>query len=753
MTATFSGTSDSWQEQARQCLLEGNYHKAARFYERAIEAEGDVKSHYWHLGLMFLWQGKEEEATTTWLLGMLDGTATQVEMWTSELLEILETEASRLEELEDDLLAWLTRGHIREIQPQNLTNLLKLLELVIKLNKFTGDEIEDWGIIERLKLQEAGSLNKDRTDRLLQVLKKVLKSYPLYPSTQEFAKACLPHLQQHPDCIGAILKASLEIGNLLLRPTIAASLLELCVQVEPTNIEILQLLASFHQNGGNYARGIELAQKCYSLVQTIPEKICLNHLLLRGLMSAGGYWEEICSAIARQESFLLGLKEENPIDLDSATVERLLCAEFFFPYVRDRARENREIINHLSHQCQSKFQSDAAEEVRVYHQKFVNLRSRQNLVRQNLVKSKRLKIGYISHYLRRHSVGWLARWLFEYHDRELFEIHLYLMLYENLGDILQDWYVNNVEYCHKLGADSGKIAKKIYEDEIDILIDLDSLTLCNTCKVMALKPAPIQVTWLGWDASGLPAIDYFIADPYVLPANAQDYYQEKIWRLPDGYIAVDGFEVGVPNLRREDLKIPRDAVVYYSGQRGYKRHPDTARLQMRIIREVPNSYFLIKGLGDEESISSFFTELAASEGVESDRLRFLPLVKEEAVHRANLGIADVVLDTYPYNGATTTLETLWMGIPMVTRVGEQFAARNSYTMMMNVGITEGIAWTDEEYVEWGIRLGKDRDLRKHISWRLGRSRQTSPLWNAEQFTREMEKAYEQMWANFINKPN
>jgi predicted O-linked N-acetylglucosamine transferase (SPINDLY family) len=270
-----------------------------------------------------------------------------------------------------------------------------------------------------------------------------------------------------------------------------------------------------------------------------------------------------------------------------------------------------------------------------------------------------------------------------------------------------------------------------------------------TGEVKSLKPAPIQVSWLGWDASGLPAVDYFIADPYVLPDSAQNYYAEKIWRLPHTYIAVDGFEVGVPTLRRDLLDIPSEAVVYYTGQRGYKRHPNTARLQMQIIKAVPNSYFLIKGLAEEESIKMFFYQLAEEEGVECDRLRFLPPTPSEAIHRANLGIADIVLDTYPYNGATTTLETLWMGIPLVTRVGEQFAASNSYTMMMNVGVTEGIGWTDEEYVEWGVRLGTDSSLRQDISWRLLQGRQTSPLWNAQSFTQEMEKAYQQMWLTYL----
>jgi predicted O-linked N-acetylglucosamine transferase (SPINDLY family) len=171
------------------------------------------------------------------------------------------------------------------------------------------------------------------------------------------------------------------------------------------------------------------------------------------------------------------------------------------------------------------------------------------------------------------------------------------------------------------------------------------------------------------------------------------------------------------------------------------------------MKEVPNSYFLIKGGADEKSIQDLFTQIAEEVGVDSKRLRFLPTVPTEAIHRANLGIADVVLDTYPYNGATTTLETLWMCLPLVTRVGEQFAARNSYTMMINVGVTEGIAWTDEDYVEWGIRFGKNEALRQQVAWKLRQSRQKSPLWNAKQFTREMENAYEQMWQRYLKDSN
>ncbi len=732
--------SANWQQQANQYLIQGDYSLAASLLEEAIEAEPAVKSHYWLLGLLLLLQGQEEEAHTTWWLGMAEGEPEQVEEWTGELVQVLLSEADRREVLEEDSVAWLIRGHIRELQPTDINNLLHLIQLGIKLETLTAEDLNDWRAIELLEAAQPASVD---ADLLLKVLEDFLKWAPLHPLSLELAEASLPHLQKHPDFYSVMLPAAIKAGHLLQRPRIAISILELCLQVDASNPETFIHLATFYQNVLDYAKGLEMAKRCYSLVETLAEKVYANHLRLRGLMGAVGYWEEACSVLQLQESLLLDLIGQAPQELPQATVARILTSAYFFPYFRDQPQQNRLIQNQISRLCQSYLMGGATEQVERYYQRYLGCKGIVTGARSRL-----LKIGYISHCLKSHSVGWLARWIFQHHDRDRFQIHAYMVGYGEVGDSLQEWYINHVDKNHKLGANNQEIAEQIYEDAIDILIDLDSLTLDATCEVMALKPAPVQVTWLGWDASGLPAIDYFIADPYVLPDSAQDYYREKIWRLPQTYIAVDGFEVGVPNLRRDRLDIPSEAVIYYSGQSGYKRYPDTARLQMKILKEVPNSYFLIKGGGEEESMKKFFTQLAEEEGVDAGCLRFLPKDPSEAIHRANLGIADVVLDTYPYNGATTTLETLWMGVPLVTRVGQQFAARNSYTMMVNAGVTEGIAWTDEEYVEWGIRLGKDPALRQQISWRLLQGRQTSPLWNGKQFTREMENAYEQMWDQY-----
>jgi predicted O-linked N-acetylglucosamine transferase (SPINDLY family) len=720
-------------------LKAGNYSQAASLYEEAIATEPDVKSYYWYLGLALLLQGQDVEAQTTWFMALMEGEPEEVEAWNRELVNVLQTEAERQEELEEYSIATKIRQSIKEIFPQDIHNLLCLILLSIKLETYTGEEISELGIIEILNSPSNIEIN---LELLRIVIKEILDTNFIHKSSQDLVEASLPYFKNNPqDLLNILLPATLDIAYSKRVPQVAINLLESYLKISPNNTEVLGHLSSCYQNADQYTKGIETAKLFYSLVEILPDKVFANRQIIRGLMSAGGYWEESLSIHERQITLIKSLIEENPTQLDVVRTARLINASYFTPYIEDNPRKARDIQNQLLQICYTNTRNNYQQQV----EKF----SQGHLERKTQHKSEqKLKIGYLSHCLKRHSVGWLARWLFEYYDQDKFEVYGYFINTNPWNDHLHDWYLGHVDKVHKSNH-ASELAEQIYQDEVNILIDLDSITLDTTCEVMSIKPAPIQATWLGWDASGNPAIDYFIADPYVLPESAQEYYKEKIWHLPQTYIGVDGFEVSVPTIRREQLDIPNDAIVYLCTQRGFKRHPDITRLQLRIIKEVPNSYFLIKGIADEESNQKFFNQLAQEEGVDTTKFRFLPTVFAESVHRANLAIADIALDTFPYNGATTTLETLWMCLPMVTKVGEQFSARNSYTMMLNAGITEGIAWTDEEYVEWGIRLGKDENLRQQIAWKLQKSKQTSPLWNGKQFTREMEKAYQQMWQKYL----
>lgn len=713
--------------QASDLLIQKNYSQLASLYEQAIADEPSVISHYWYLGLAYLLQEQEEAAQTTWLLAMAEADDEETEQWTEELVQILHTEAQRQLEIENLQLSWLIRQHIRELAPTNIENLLYIIQLGLDLDSITSQDIIDWQVTT---LIQQSSISQIDSDLLLKTLEKLV-DYPI-PISLKFAEACLNHYTDRPAAfIGSMLPIAIKISNQLDRPDFAIELAKLCLQLNSEHPEALRHLSFFYSKAGCHQEAIETAEHFFRNCESLTWQIQGSYLLLRAILSAGS-WLNLETTVQRHKALLTELLQSSEKFSNSEINSHILTANFFLPYIEDRPQEDRPLQNQIARLFQNNRQADYIDIV-------------QSPYTNSLIATRKLKIGYIAHTLKGHSVGWLSRWLFQYYDRGAFQTNLYL-IYQKAEDYR--WFEQQVDCVRAYEVEPQTIATQIKQDEIDILVDLDSLTLDTTCQVIALKPAPVQVTWLGWDASGIPAIDYYIADPYVLPENAQDYYSEKIWRLPQTYVAVDGFEVGVPTLRREQLEIPSDAVTFLSSQTGYKRHPDTVRLQMQILKQVPNSYFLIKGKADEDAIRQFFTQIAETEGVNPDRLKFLPRDLSEFAHRANLGIADVVLDTYPYNGATTTLETLWMGIPLVTKAGQQFAARNSYTFMMNVGVTEGIAWTDDEYVEWGVKLGTDPILRQQVAWKLRQSRQTSPLWNAKQFTQEMEKAYKQMWASY-----
>ena len=720
-------------------MSENVWSEAAKHYESLIERQPEVKSNYWYLGLTLLLQGKEEEAQLTWLTALAEGEPEEIDNWTQELREVLNQEAIKCTNEEDHQIACTIRKYIQELEPDNIDNLIQVVYLAIEANLFNS---EDTSLSQLTQLLQAEEEQQFKADLLLSLLEKVLEHHSRHSDTVNFIQSVINKLRKLTDYADKVQQIVFTKAIPLINsspPQVALPFAELCHTLQPENISVLANLANLCQNTGKYRESVQYAEKMLAYSQDVEDKVAACYLKVRGLMRAVGLWQEAQVTYQQLQVYLNELIQSQKYVAENHLLS-FTSTIVFSNYLGDQPQKAHQLRNQVGEFCQQGIRKLYNTQTQVFQSDFTNKTKNS--------QAKCLKIGYLSSSLRQHSVGWLARWLFKYHNQEKFVIHGYSLGQTN--DRIQQFIAHYTTQFNDLSTAENilEIATKIHKDEIDILIDLDSLTSTEVCGVMALKPAPIQITWLGTDASGIPAIDYFIADPYVLPESASEYYAAKIWRLPNTYIAVDGFEIGVPTLRRDELNIPEDAVIYLSAQTGYKRHPHTARLQMKVIKEVPNSYFLIKGLADEESIKKFFTQIAIEEGVEVERLRFLSKVATEEIHRANLGIADIVLDTYPYNGATTTLETLWMGIPLVTRVGEQFAARNSYTMMKNVGVEAGIAWSDEEYVEWGIRLGKDAALRQEVAWQLRKSRQTAPLWNAKQFTREMEKAYQQMWQQY-----
>jgi predicted O-linked N-acetylglucosamine transferase (SPINDLY family) len=702
-----------------------------------VTLENTLLDDCWQAGVDRVIAGQEEEAQAIWLTPFFDNeflvdsnTVISEEQMSQSLTDYL------LKAFDEQVIegkvqeAYAIAKCLQAVAPKNVNGLLRLVNISIQFNEFSLEALAEPSFVELF--EESSDIDIDLLYIFITNITKRLEEQ--YATVyRDFIKLIATKTTNISRFIYEIVPHTFFIGANLGMAHLRTELLEVCLAYAPSNFRFTVLcnLAESTIQENNYDKIISIGEQCYQEGSQLGDSqhICGSHRLLTALMEAGE-WQRI-PAVAEQHQQLIQafLAKEKTITADAATT---LNSSYFLNYVHDEPRLLHRLRDGIGGIC-SKLVNSAPKP------------STSNDYYQSLPKTKALRIGYIASTLSNHSVGWLSRWLFNYHDRSNFEIFIYHVDQKDNQNFNRKFFRDKVDVAHYLDGKSFEIADLIRRDEIDILVDMDSLSLSTTYEVMCHKPAPVAVTWLGWDTSGCPEIDYFIADPYVLPTDAEEYYRTKIWRLPQTYLAIDGFEVQVPTKRRFDYQIPEDAVVYLCAQKSYKHHPDILRLQMEIIKQVPNSYLLVKMRANPESLMKIYRELANEVGISMEQLRFIQPDPDEMTHRANLQLADVVLDTFPYNGATTTLETLWMGVPLVTKVGQAFVARNSYAFMQQVGVTEGIAHTDAEYVDWGVRLGNDLALRQQVMGKLLHSRKTSPLWNARSFTIEMENAYRQMW--------
>jgi predicted O-linked N-acetylglucosamine transferase (SPINDLY family) len=726
----------NWHPELKVLLAEENYPEVVQFYEQLLEIQPEITSNYWYLGLAYLLQGQENEAQAAWFSAVANQSEEIDSEWLSqELLVVLTAEAEHQRQQEHLEYCWLIRQHILNISDQNMNNILEILLLSLDTNTFTPNQITALGLIDLLGQTKTQDLEKLDQEKVFKILKRILE-YPA-AETLDLAKVTgeVLSIADWENLINSAARTAGFLYKTTAHMQHAVALLEICLDKYPNSFVSLENYARFLPKVNRYAEGLQAAQKLYEAMEAMPYKYAANTLILDALMWSGSWWQ-LPETLERHKAFTQQFIAEQSVSLPLGTLQNLVLKTPLLQYFEDNPVVNHQLANEVGKLfCKN-----------IYANNQFPIPLHGNFSNQS---PKKIKIGYLSHTLREHSVGWLCRWLFQYHDRERFEINAYLLGQTIEDPFFQKFFADKFDKVVSYEKEVKTMAEQISQDQINILVDLDSSTSGYSCTVLSLKPAPVQVTWLGYDAAGLPTIDYYLADNYVLPSNAQDYYQEKIWRLPETYIAVDGFEMDVPSLKRHDLGISKDGITFLTAQAGLKRNPETVKLQLQVIEKVPNSYLLIKGLGDQEALRSFFLDLADQVGVSHQKLIFLPRDQTSFTHRANLQIADVVLDTYPYNGATTTLETLWAGVPVVTMVGQQFASRNSYAFLSNAGITEGIATSAEEYVNWGVRFGTDESLRQRVAMKLRESRHTSPLWNAQKFTREMEDAYEQMWQIYL----
>lgn len=350
----------------------------------------------------------------------------------------------------------------------------------------------------------------------------------------------------------------------------------------------------------------------------------------------------------------------------------------------------------------------------------------------------KIRIGYLSSDFCLHAVSLLMVELLELHDHDKFEV--YGFCWSRVDDTsIQKRVQKSMDHYIRIGEMSDKEAADcIRSHEIDIIIDLQGLTSGARPLILSHRPATVQITYLGFPGTtGLPWIDYVVADKYLIPEELVPYHTEKPLYMPNCFQSSDSKrEVGAMPTR-VDNGLPEKAFVFCSFNNNYKFTPEMFAVWMRILKRVPGSVFWL--LADNEWSKENLIKTAKKMGIKKERLIFAPRVAP-ADYLARYQLADLFLDTFPFNGGTTANDALFMGLPLLTLSGRTFASRMAGSLLTNLESPELIATNMKEYEEKAVRLAKHTAELKVLKDRLMDNKTSGPVFDIPLFVKGYENA-------------
>ncbi len=355
-------------------------------------------------------------------------------------------------------------------------------------------------------------------------------------------------------------------------------------------------------------------------------------------------------------------------------------------------------------------------------------------------RHERLRIAYCSGDFCTHPVAMLTVELFEHHDRAAVEVFAFCWS-PNDGGPLRQRIIDAVEhYVPVHDKSEDEIAALIRAYEIDILIDLQGQTSGAKPRMLAHRPAPIQITYLGLPATtGLPGIDYVIADHYLIPEEQARYYSEKPLYMPHIYQVSDRKREHSVAPTRKACGLPARKLVFCSFNNNHKYTLEMFSIWMNILRRVPNSVLWL--LADNPWAVDNLRHHAQAQGIDPKRLVFAERTSP-ADYLARYLLVDLFLDTFPFNAGTTANDALWMGVPLVTMSGRSFASRMAGALLTAAQLPELIASDETAYEELAVALASDGKKRKVLRDKLAQAKASGPLFDSLGFTRALEQQYQ-----------
>ncbi len=369
--------------------------------------------------------------------------------------------------------------------------------------------------------------------------------------------------------------------------------------------------------------------------------------------------------------------------------------------------------------------------------------------REDFAGARKLRIGYLSSDFCHHATALLMAELFERHAKSCFEIVAYPHGPDDRSELsarLREAFDDCVDIR---AMTDDEAARRIKADRIDILVELTGYTKGARTRIAAQRPAPVQVSFVGFPGTmGAGFIDYVIADPFVLPMDQQAFYSEKIVHLPHCYQPIDTKRL-ISNITpaRAGCGLPEQGFVFCSFNNSYKITPEYFGIWMRLLAAIPGAVLWF--LDANDLVTDNLRGEAGARGVDPNRLVFapsLPFPEHLARHR----LADLFLDTLPYNAHTTASDALWAGLPVLTCAGDTFAGRVAGSLLHAAGLPELVTGSPAAYESMALRLAREPALLQALRHKLLGNRLNSPLFDIARYTRHYETALTQIWETWAN---
>ncbi|MBF0211517.1 MAG: DUF3808 domain-containing protein [Desulfamplus sp.] len=795
---------DTYNLLAHIADSKGEYEKSIELMQKAIELYKTSSRYHNNLGNLFFNQGRLSEAADAFRK------AIKFKPNYFEALFNLGLASTNIGNYEEALDAFKKVIKIRPDYSDACTNIGNIYMVYKKesdaiemyrraLKSKPNDPIASINLAIALK-------SLDKTDEAIEILEKSLKKFPnepeillnlgnIYHAKEEmdkaikFFEALVAINPNHEKGLYNLGTTFMNMGQYAK----SISYLERVLKLSPNDLHGLNNMGLVHFNIGDFKNALNFFEKAIELYPNFPKTYNNIALVYKRLEQKTNAMENFQYAIDRDPEFaeayhnLAEMQRESSM-LEDASINAkkaielqpdLTPANTHYSYVLkwlceweeyDRLKVHidklvREEIDKGQSPGESPFMNIIREDDPSYNLKVANFFAHnftetaknlnikfafdERLKEAKNSKTRKITIGYLSSNFRNHPMAHLLCDLFKSHNREQFQVNCYSIGHDDKSEYRKRFMQDADVFRDIRYVGYAESAQLIFDDGVDILIDLMGYTHGSRLEISALRPAPIQVRYMGMPGTtGGNLFDYIIVDEIVLPRDQQIHYAEKFIYMPYTYQINDrSKKISDEPVTRDMFNLPEDSFIFCSFNTSYKIDPIIFEAWMEILHKTENSVLWL--MPDNERAGENMLKVAKEKhGISPDRIIYTKSIPIPE-HLARIGLADLALDTRAVGGAATTSDALWGGVPVITLLGSRFVSRMSASILSAIGLDELITDNIEQYKELAIHFAKNRDSLKELKLKLRQNIETMPLFDTEGFTRHLERGFRRIWDIYV----